>query len=117
MVLRKLKRFEGAIANFEQALDIQSDYYAATRSKLFTLLRSGQIISYLTDRKTLAERERLLNDLKNVFDAFAKTKLPALVVIALVVLSGTHDRIAALTVGGIFLLITFVSDLINESQQ
>ncbi len=38
-------------------------------------------------------------------------------VIALVVLASTHARVAALTVGAIFLLITLASDLIEESRQ
>lgn len=115
LALRRLHRFEAAIANFDRALSLKPDFYAATRSKLFVLLRTGQLWQYTTG--DVANRQPLLNDLSNVFEAFVKTKLPALVVIALVVLSSTHDRGVSLAISAVFLLITVTGDLISESRR
>ena len=117
LALRKLRRFDAAIANFDEALTLQPDFYPATRSKLFLLLQTGQLFRYVLGSKTLAEQTKVTNDLRNVFDATVKTKLPTLVVIALVALSGTHSRVTALAIAGIFLLIAAVGDLITESQR
>jgi len=117
LALRKLRRFDAAIASFDEALTLQSAFYPATRSKLFLLLQTGQLLRYVMGRKTLVEQGKVTNDLRNVFDSVVKTKLPTLVVIALVVLSSTHSRVTALAIAGIFLLIVSISDLISESQK
>lgn len=117
LALRRLGQITAAIASFDRALAIQPTFYAATRSKLFVLITSGHILHFFTSRKTVVERETLFNDLRNVSEELIKTKLPALVVIALVVLSSTHDRAVALMIAGIFLLITLVGDLIAESRK
>ena len=117
LALRKLHRVEAAIANFDEALSLQPDFYPATRSKLFTLLQKGQLLRYLMRSKTLAERGKVTRDLRNVLDSLVKTKLPTLVVIGLVVLSGTHSRVTALAIAGVFLLIAAIGDYITESQQ
>ncbi len=117
LVLRKLRRFDSAIANFDEALSIQPDFYPATRSKLFVLLRTGQLVRYILGRKPLAERRKVSNDLRNVLDSTVKTKLPTLVVIALLVLFSTHSQVTAMAIAGVFLLIAAVGDLITESQK
>ena len=117
LALRKLQRVEAAIANFDEALNIQPDFYPATRSKLFTLLQTGQLWRYAMGSKTLTKQRSVQRDLRNVVDSVVKTKLPTLVVIALVVLSGTHSRTLALAIAGVFLLIAAIGDLIAESQQ
>lgn len=117
LALRKLRRFDAAIANFDEALSIQPDFYPATRSKLFMLLQTGQLLRYVMRSKTPTEREKVTRDLRNVCDSVVKTKLPTLVVISLVVLSSTHNRVMALAIAGVFLLIAAISDLIAESQQ
>lgn len=116
LALRKLRRFEAAIANFDEALTIQPDFYPATRSKLFLLLQTGYLLRYVIGSK-LSERQKVTNDLRNVLDSVVKTKLPTLVVIALVVLSGTHSQVTALTIASIFLLIAAIGDLIAEAQR
>ncbi|WP_181357633.1 tetratricopeptide repeat protein [Stenomitos frigidus] len=116
LALRKLHRVEAAIKNFDEALNIQPDFYPATRSKLFTLLQTGQLLRYVM-RSNMTERGSVKRDLQNVVDSLVKTKLPTLVVIGLVVLSSTHSRLTALAIAGIFLLIAAIGDLIAESQQ
>jgi len=117
LALRKMRRFDAAIANFDEALTLQPDFYPATRSKLFLLLQTGQLFRYVMGSKTLAEQAKVTNDLRNVLDSLIKTKLPTLVVIALVVLSSTHSRVTALTIAGIFLLIATISDFITEAKR
>ena len=117
LALRKLQRVEAAIANFDEALNIQPDFYPATRSKLFTLLQAGQLWRYIMSSKTPIARGKVKRDLRNMVDSVVKTKLPTLVVIGLVVLSGTHNRLLALAIAGIFLLIAAIGDFIAESQQ
>ncbi|MBW4690558.1 MAG: tetratricopeptide repeat protein [Lyngbya sp. HA4199-MV5] len=117
LALRKLHRFDAAIASFNEALTRQPDFYPATRSKLFTLIQTGTLWRYVMGDKLLVERGNLTNDLRNVLDSLVKTKLPTLVVIALVVLSGTHSRVTALAIAGVFLLIAAIGDFIAESQR
>ncbi|XGV95437.1 MAG: tetratricopeptide repeat protein [Leptolyngbya sp. BL-A-14] len=117
LALRKLRRFDAAIASFDEALARQPDFYPATRSKLFALLQTGQLLRYIMGSTASLERQKVANDLRNVFDSLVKTKLPTLVVIALVVLSSTHSQITALAIAGVFLLITAISDLITEAQK
>lgn len=117
LALRRLGQPESAIASFDQALTLQPEFYAATRSKLFLLLISGQLGSYLKGQRSPAELALFRNDLRNLLDSFTKTKLPALVVIALVTLSSTHHRGIALAVAGVFLLIAAIGDLIAESRR
>ncbi|MBW4468924.1 MAG: tetratricopeptide repeat protein [Stenomitos rutilans HA7619-LM2] len=117
LAMRKLRRFDAAIASFDEALTHQPDFYPAIRSKLFTLFQAGQLWRYVMGDKTLAERGNLMNDLRHVLDSVVKTKLPTLVVIALVVLSSTHSRVTALAIAGVFLLIAAIGDLIAESQR
>ena len=117
LALRKMRRFDAAIANFDEALALQPDFYPATRSKLFLLLQTGRLFRYVMGSKTLAEQAKVTNDFRNVFDSLVKTKLPTLVVIALVVLSGTHSRVTALAIAGIFLLIAAISDFMTEAKR
>jgi tetratricopeptide (TPR) repeat protein len=117
LALRKLHRFDAAIASFGLALNIRPDFYPATRSKLFTLLQTRQLLRYVIGDKSLLERQKVTNDLRNVFDSTVKTKLPTLVVIALVVLFSTHSQITALAIAGVFFLIASIGDLISESQK
>lgn len=117
LALRHLGRVEGAVANFNRALEIQPNFYGATRSKLFLLVTTGQIVHYFTGARSPVERQKLLHDLRNVFDVFVKTKLPALVVLALVALSTTHDRGTAVTISAIFLLIAIIADWMTESRK
>ena len=112
LALRKLGRGAAAIASFQQALEIRPSFYAATRSKLFLLLTRGQWRS-----TRLVQRATLRNDLNNVLESFVKTKLPGLVVLAIVSFSSSHSRPLALGVATIFLLITIAKDLITESQR
>jgi len=114
LALRRLGQWEGAIASFDHALDLRPDFYAATRSKLYLLLINGQIGHHLLRKPT---QKRLWLDLQNLLEAFAKTKLPALIVIGLLILSSSRSQTMALTIAGVFLLITIASDLIAESRQ
>jgi tetratricopeptide (TPR) repeat protein len=117
LALRGLKQFVAAIADFDRALDIQPGFFPATRSKLFVLLRTGQLLAYLQGESSIAPAEHFQVDLNNVFEAFVKTKLPALVVIALVVLYNSHDRALALLTSAAMLVITVTSDLLAESRR
>jgi tetratricopeptide (TPR) repeat protein len=117
LALRKLGRLEGAIANFDLALQIQPNFHEATHSKLFTLLQAGQIWMYLTDSQKTIGREKLLTDLRNLLDSFVRTKLPALVAIALAIFFGTRSRAAAWTVASLILLVVIVNDVMAESRR
>lgn len=117
LALRKLRRFDAAIASFDEALTYQPDFYPATRSKLFTLLQTGQLLRYVIGSKSPLEQQTVAKDLRNVLDAVVKTKLPTLVVIALVVLSSTHSQMTALAIAGVFLLIAAIGDLVAESHK
>ncbi|MBD2019757.1 tetratricopeptide repeat protein [Leptolyngbya sp. FACHB-36] len=117
LVLRRLRSVDDAIADFDRALTIRPSFYAATRSKLFLLLTTGHLLRYVSGNKSLAKRQALQTDLRNVFDVFVKTKLPTLVVLALVVLASTHDRPTAIAIAGAFLLIATIGDLLAESRK
>jgi tetratricopeptide (TPR) repeat protein len=117
LVLRRLGNHEAAISDFEQALTLEPDFYPATRSKLFLLLKTGALPAYLLGHSSLAKPDQALTDLRQVLDAFVKTKLPTLLVLALFALYGTHSRAIGLLVAGVFLAISFTSDLISESRR
>jgi len=112
LALRKLKRYEGAIANFDLALQLQPEYLPASRSRLYTLLITQRIW-----RQLWVGQQKLGNDVSNLFTAFVKTKLPTLVILALVSYASSHSRMTGWIVAGCFLLIMVVSDWIAESQR
>ncbi len=56
-------------------------------------------------------------DLRHLVGTFSQNKLPTLIAIALAVLVGTQNRLLALGLAAVFLLITVVSDLLAEASE
>jgi tetratricopeptide (TPR) repeat protein len=117
LALRRLGHPVEAIANFEQALELQPDFYPATRSKLFLLLTTGEWLNYYLVGRSINTAAKIQADLRNVLNAFVRTKLPALIVLALSALSTSHNRLFAIGIAAVFLVVTIASGLMAESRR
>lgn len=117
LALRRLGHTTGAIANFEQVLELQPDFYPATRSKLFLLLTTGEWLNYYLLGRSINAATKIQADLQNLLNAFVKTKLPGLIVLALSVFSTSHNRLFAIGVAAVFLVVAIVGDWLAESRR
>jgi len=129
LALRKLERYDGAIANFDRALALRPDFYLATRSKLFTLIKAGRLKRYLLSQNPI-DQEHLRNDVQNICGTIVKTKLPAMVVISLSLfysLGGFYafmngglaiaSRFTAITGAAIVLALSLIGEWMDEKRK
>jgi len=117
LLLRRLGHSEEAIASFDEALALNPYCYPASRSRLYTLLTTGTLVSHLLGNGSIAEQKRLWHDLNQALTMFAKRKLPALVVIGLVALFSTQSQSLALLVSSLFATVAVWSDLLQEAEK
>lgn len=117
LLLRRLGQCDDAIASFDQALALNPYCYPASRSRLYTLLTTGKLVTQVMGDCSIAEQKRLWHDLNQSLTLFAKRKLPALVVIGLVALASTHSQSIALWVASLFAIVAVWGDLIQEAEK
>jgi tetratricopeptide (TPR) repeat protein len=117
LVLRRMGRYEEAIASFDRALAHQPGDEATIKSRLATLLTSGQLFDLLLIHQSARVRHHLWRDLQQVLVHILRRKLPTLVVIGITALVATHSQGIALVTMTAFLILALWSSLIQEVQR